>query len=536
MNGNTLFWKIFSKRSAICFFIIMLLFFSCILRVAVTATADYSQAQSTQNRLKITISKQRGTIFDCNMVPITNSEKKIIAVVSPTPRAITAISQVLEGEELQSVLDRLKSGKPVTCQVPKTIKCDGIVCTTVYTNSSDYTPATHLIGYTDNGLKGVTGLEKAYDNLLYTDSEVYISYECNGKGEILSGVEPILKNDTSIEAGGVVTTLDVNIQSIAENAAKAIEKGAVVIAEADTGKIKACVSRPDFRISNIEDYLSAEDSPLLNRAINAYNVGSVFKPCVAIAGIESSKQGFCYTCTGSCEIIDRFFKCHKLGGHGYMNLRSALANSCNTYFYNFAFNVGKDEIYKTALTLRFGKELKLCDGISTAIGNMPDIETLDNIAQLANFSIGQGELLLSPVSILTLYCSIASNGTYYIPSVVEGTLKDGSFTQYNKGNPTRIMSSETAALLRNYLGAVLTDGTGESAQPKTTTAAGKTATAQTGKYENGAEICQGWFCGFFPSDNPEYVVTVFSENTKHQTLSCGEVFAQIADGVTALSH
>ena len=67
---------------------------------------------------------------------------------------------------------------------------------------------------------------------------------------------------------------------------------------------------------------------------------------------------------------------------------------------------------------------------------------------------------------------------------------------------------------------------------KTVSAAGKTATAQTGKYENGVEICQGWFCGFFPAENPRYTVTVFSENTKNQTKSCSEIFAIIADEVT----
>ena len=68
----------------------------------------------------------------------------------------------------------------------------------------------------------------------------------------------------------------------------------------------------------------------------------------------------------------------------------------------------------------------------------------------------------------------------------------------------------------------------------TITAAGKTATAQTGKFENGIEICQGWFCGFFPVDKPEYVVVIFSENTMKQKKSCSEIFASIADSITAL--
>ena len=157
------FWHVFSKRSAICFFLVIMLFFSCILRIAVIATSDYSEVQSKQSSLRLTVSSLRGTIYDCNMVPITNSSTKIIAAVSPTPRAVTAISSVLSVEERESVLERLRSGKPVLCEVPEMIECDGISCITVYEHNSANTPALHLIGYTDSESHGVSGLEKAYD-------------------------------------------------------------------------------------------------------------------------------------------------------------------------------------------------------------------------------------------------------------------------------------------------------------------------------------------------------------------------------------
>ena len=96
------------------------------------------------------------------------------------------------------------------------------------------------------------------------------------------------------------------------------------------------------------------------------------------------------------------------------------------------------------------------------------------------------------------------------------------------------MKNDTAAVLREYLAAVITEGTGEDAKPETVTAAGKTATAQTGKYEDGVEISQGWFCGFFPAESPEYVVVVFSENTKKQIKSCNKIFAEIADNITSM--
>jgi len=530
LNNHILFFKTFSKRSAICFFVICFLFLISILRIAKIVSNDLTTAQTYQNRLNLSVGKQRGTIFDCNNIPLTNKSKKIIAAVSPTPRAITAISHILEGDELEAVLSALKHEKPVLCEVPEFIDCDGIVCTEVYEHS-EQDNVTHIIGYTDNDLNGMSGIEYAYNDILTIKDEICFLYECDGKGKLLEGLEPTVINSSAAASNGVITTLDINIQSITETVSENIEKGAIIVADAKSGKIRACVSRPTFNTDQISEILNSEEAPLLNRAINAYNVGSVFKPCVAIAGIESNLDNYCYTCTGKTEIIDRFFKCHMLSGHGFMNLRTAIANSCNTYFYNYAIKIGSGKIHSTATNLRFGKPLKLCDGIYTSSGNLPSEVSLRNDAYLANFSIGQGELLLSPVSMLTLYCAIASDGSYSVPSIVEGTVKNGGFEKYESSSPTRVMNKETAAMLRDYLKSVLSEGTGESARPKTVSAAGKTATAQTGKYVNGVEICQGWFCGFFPAENPEYVIIVFSEDTSKQKLSCSEVFSFLADKI-----
>lgn len=519
------------KRALICFLVCIVLFFVSVLRVATISTTDFSQASNTKNGIRLKISNSRGTIYDRNRVRLTNSEKKIIACVSPTPRAITAISKVLKGDDLQKVLNGLKTNKPVICEVPEKINCDGIICTTIYTDED--TPSRHIIGYTDSENKGVSGIERAYDTLLFSENEISVFYNTDAKGRILEGIEPEITNDNRAATHGVVTTLDINIQTIAEECAENLEKGAVIVADLK-GKIRASVSRPSFERNNVGIYLESENSPLLNRAINAYNVGSVFKPCVAASGIEKGIHNFSYTCTGSCEIIDRFFKCHNLEGHGPLDLRGALAQSCNTFFYNFAFEISGNEILKTAKALNFGQKLKLCEGIYTAQGNLPKKENLANIAHLANFSIGQGELLLSPISILTLYCAIASNGEYYLPSLVEGTIENGKYSEYDIGLPTKVFDENTAKILREYLVSVLEEGTGEAAKPQTVTAAGKTATAQTGKYRNGREICEGWFCGFFPAENPQYVAVIFSEDDQKQTFSCGEIFSILADKITSL--
>ena len=535
MSENNIFWNLFSKRALISFFVMMLFFLSCILRVAVTA-AGFEEELLKRNCYKLKIADLRGTIYDCNMIPLTNNQEKIIAAVSPTDRAITGISSLIEETEREEILSILKNGDPVVCEIPEDIKCDGIVTTKIYETVGSLIPAIHLIGYTDSENNGVCGIEAAYNDLLYSNEKAIVYFESDGRGKILEGAKAIIENNTSIVASGVVTTLDINIQNIAEKAAENIEKGAVIVAEAKTGKIRAMVSRPYYDSENVKIYLEREDSPLLNRAINVYNVGSVFKPCVAATGIENGISDFEYSCVGKFEIIDRIFKCHELKGHGLMNLNSALANSCNTYFYNYSQLITGEKIYNMASSLSFGQSLKLCDGIYTAKGNLPQKSTLDNPATLANFSIGQGKLLLSPVSILTLYCAIATDGGYYIPSVIESTVKNGKVTPYDNGKKTRVFSENTAEILKKYLLSVVTEGTGVDAQPQFTTAAGKTATAQTGKFENGIEISQGWFCGFFPAEEPEYVVIVFSENTKKQIKTSNQIFAEIADNITLLNN
>ena len=465
------------------------------------------------------------------MIPLTNNKEKIIAAVSPTKKAITAIRDLLPKKEKNELLKKLENGEPIVCEIERDIKCDGITTTKIYTHSPSTLPAVHLLGYVDGENRGVNGIEKAYNDLLYSDKQSYVYFECDGKGNILKGSNAVIDNDTSVTASGVITTLDINIQNIAEKAALNIEKGAIVIADAKSGEIRAMVSRPFFDYTRVEDYLNNPDSPLFNRALGAYNVGSVFKPCVAISGIENKINSIFYDCSGSKKIVDRIFKCHKTDGHGIMTLKTALANSCNTYFYTYSALISGENIYNTASSLNFGTAIKLCDNIYTAKGSLPTKSSLENPAALANFSIGQGQMTLSPVSILTLYCAIASKGYYYLPSVVKKTVKDGKFTPYDKGNRTKVMSESTAEILKNYLKAVISDGTGEDAKPKNVTAAGKTATAQTGKYENGYEISQSWFCGFFPCEEPKYVAVVFSENTKKQTKTCNQIFAEIADSI-----
>ncbi len=523
----------FSSRAVFCFFIVMMLLLSCVLRVVVIATGNYSEIQTQQASYKINISRLRGTIYDCNMVPLTNVTPKKVAVVLPTPRSIMAITSVLEGDSLNSTLDKLKSNMPAICYIDDDITCEGIATTTVYERYGEHLSACHILGYTDAAGHGITGLEQAYDEILYSDKNVSATIITDGKGNALKGVAPYFENDLTQVLDGVVTTLDINIQAITEKAVSELNSGCAIVAEVESGKIRAMASVPTFDVKDISKSLTADNSPMLNRALCTFNVGSVFKPCVAIAAIENGFSSCFFNCEGSLEIGDRRFRCHNLSGHGNMDLCTSLAQSCNCFFYNLAINMQGTQIYNTTAKLSLGSKIKIADSIYTDPGILPSKKTLNSIGALANLSIGQGDLMSSPVAMLNLYLAIAGDGSYYVPSIVEKTIKEGVEDFYDKGSKTKVMKSETAIILREYLKTVITDGTGVEAAPTLTTAAGKTGTAQTGRYYKNAEITNSWFCGFFPADTPKYVVVVMSDSKLN--VSTASVFAQIADAIIEYS-
>lgn len=527
--------KMFASRVLLSFIMVMILLMTCILRVAVIATGNYNTVQANQSSYKINVARLRGTIYDCNMVPLTNSSKKIVAAVLPTPKGIMAASAALEGDALKNVLETLKNNKPAICTVDDKIASEGVATTTVYSHNGEYLPACHIIGYIDATGHGVSGLELAYDDLLYSDKSVSAVFTSDGKGNVLEGIEPYFENDLSVVHSGVVTTLDINIQSVTERALSKLSSGCAIVAEAQSGKIRAMASVPTFDVNNLELSLSGENSPMINKALAAFNVGSIFKPIVAAAAIENGYINQTYNCTGSTEIADRTFRCHKLDGHGEMNMCTALSQSCNCYFFKLATVIGSEKLYKASANLSLSGKIRIADNLFSASGNMPTEKALENEGAIANFSIGQGTLLASPVAMLNLYSAIATNGCYIMPSIVEKTIKDGAEQSFDKRYPTRVMNVETAAILRDYLKNVITEGTGSEAAPQNCDAAGKTATAQTGRYyDNGEEITNSWFCGFFPADAPKYVVVVMSNS--RLSVSTASIFAEISDEIMQIEN
>ncbi|MBQ8550547.1 MAG: penicillin-binding protein 2, partial [Clostridia bacterium] len=472
----------------------------------------------------------RGTVYDCNGVPLTENEQEQVTVVLPTRTASITLSEMLKGDELESALDRIRQGQAVTVWGQTPVTSGGWQGFSVASRYSD--TLTHVLGYTGADGHGLTGVEKAYDGLLYTDEFVGLSYSTDSQGRAIEGVAvEVFDGETQ---NSVTLTVDSRIQSVAEQAMSGVEAGAAVILEARTGKLKAVVSCPDYDTDNIADALTAENSPLINRATYSYNVGSVFKPCLAAAALENGLSDYRYTCTGSITVGDLTFKCNKSAGHGELGLKEALSYSCNTYFYTLSEKLGAEKVYNMAKVFRFGQETDCGGGLVSSGGAVPELSTLQSIpAELTNLSIGQGELLLSPIAIANMYSAIVNGGEYRLPYIVQSTEQQGVEQRNEPSLPTVAFSKKTADILKEYLENALQNGTGSAAFSEGVAAGGKTGTAQTGWVEDGRKILNGWFCGFYEG-NENYVIVILKEDVSSGSTDCAPIFREITQNLQKL--
>lgn len=528
------------KRVAFCFFVIVILLFVCFLRVcAIVLSPKYKVSASEGHFYTLDAGNVRGTIFDRNMHPLTNQNEKIMAAVLPTPRTLTVLKTLLDDKEMENVIEKFKGDKPFLVTLKEKVDCEGIICFSLPENLSKDQPAAHLMGYCDDSGHGVTGLQKAFDELLFLENKITVSYAINGHSKVLKGIDGTLNDSTSHLNSGVITTIDINLQKILEDCTKSIKRGCAIISDCKTGEILGAVSLPSYDPTNVESAINDSASPLLNRMLCAYNIGSVFKPCVSTSAInDGTINALEHTCNGNVSIDGHTFNCHKLSGHGKVDHAEALAFSCNTYFYNLSLLTGAENLFNTATVFGFGSKITLCEGISTYGESIPSLKTLKNSkSTLLNLAIGQGSLLASPLTMLNLYNAIANGGIYYTPSLIKSTVKNGKIIEENSVAPTRAMSRKCAKEIKNHLSAVVENGTGTKAKPQNTTAAGKTATAETGwKNESGKFVSQSWFCGFFPLDNPKYTVVILAEDSVSGGEDCAPVFKSIAEKVTQAGY
>ena len=484
------------------------------------------------------LSEIRGYIYDRNMRPLVNTKHETYVAAVPLPKTVTALKSTLTAPEFEKAYEKLSAGKPALIKTESNITpSDETVMLDVISRYSADDPAQNLIGYLDSEGNGAFGLEKAFDSFLSENSgSLSVSFPVSAAGISLPGKDIMVKENNYNTRAGVGLTIDRDIQSACENALAehGITTGCAVVLDVKDNAILAMATAPSIDRGDLGKSLNDENSPFINRALSAYSVGSVFKPIVAAAAIDSGiGVDTVFDCSGSTDVNSVEFSCHKKDGHGSVSMPQAVASSCNVYFINLGLQTGSDKILSLASSLGLGKEISLADGITCDGGILPGKKDINSLPALANLSFGQGKLLASPLSIAAVYAAFANGGIYREPYLIKCmTDSSGRVTAYYKNETdSRVITQSVCAEIQQMLTLTVTQGSGKNACPEKTTAAGKTATAQSGWYENGQEVLHTWFAGWFPADEPRYVITVMNERGNSSSTDCAPLFKTIADAI-----
>lgn len=427
----------------------------------------------------------------------------------------------------------------ITAQKINALKIPGMVVVPEWVRYGYDSLASHVIGYINSAdNEGVSGIESMYNDILRGNQSEYATVLVDATQRVIPGLGyKRIRLTNSSEAGNVVLTIEGRIQKIVEKSMdRHSMKGAVVVICPATGEILAMASRPNFDANHIDNYLLQATAPLLNRAVAAYQPGSVFKLVTAVAALES----------GLVHPADRFFDAgyievnhlrfngwdYDKGGRGALSFTEALAYSSNPIFIEIALQLGAEKVLFYAKKLGFGhtSSLNVTDEMG---GNLP---ALDGIYQgeLANLAIGQGELEVTPLQVTCMVATIANDGVKVDPYLIQKlTNSEGKVVkQHLPVVGTRVFSEKTAAQLQDMMSAVTRFGTGQMAYVEGSGSAGKTGTAETGRMNSlGQGINHAWFAGYGPLKDPQYAITVFVEEGMSGSDVAAPIFREILNEI-----
>lgn len=529
------------KRLVCVFCAICILFTGLYLRIGSIMRNDfYIETGKAQSSYTLSLPTERGGIYDCNFSPLVNQDYYYLAAVLPTEENYDVIETHTVGLNQSQLKQLYQAQKPFLCQVNTyQITAPNVQVFPIHQRYSENFSASHLIGYLDqNSKKGLSGLEKSYEDLLTEGARApQITYTLDGIGHGLKDIEPKIDYG-ALPQSGIVLTIDQKIQAICEKiGSKYLKKGAVVVMEPATGKLKAVCSFPSFSMETLsQDVADTENSPMLNRAFMPFSVGSTFKIVTAATALtEGISPSETYTCTGGYQLQEQVFHCHYRQGHGTLDMKQAMMLSCNPYFINLGLKLNPGSLLNMANDLSFGKQYELAPNLYTQSGALPKAEDLTQPGQIANLSFGQGALTATPVQLAQMISAVINGGVTPTPILVEGITQDGKTVNFPaESSGIQALSPSVAATLKEELIACVMEREGQHAKPSNVTAGGKTATAQTGIYQNKKELCNGWFAGFFPAETPKYTVVVLTEEAESGNEDASPIFREIAEAITIL--
>ena len=253
--------------------------------------------------------------------------------------------------------------------------------------------------------------------------------------------------------------------------------------------LEMLASFPGYTADTLEEAIQDPDSPMINRALYAYPVGSIFKLVTAACAKDSElADTFQWDCTGTISVEGQLFRCHDDQGHGRQTMPLAMRNSCNPFFIQLSQQLSGAALRQTAKALGFGQEIPLTTGQVASSGTLPTLQQLQLPAERANFGFGQGILTATPLQITRMTCAIAGDGTLPEVRLVRGITEDGrNVLRESSARHSQGISAETAAYLRSLMCYAAADSD-FAGKPRHVPMGAKTSTAQTGRFSEDA-VC-----------------------------------------------
>jgi penicillin-binding protein 2 len=384
--------------------------------------------------------------------------------------------------------------------------------------------------------------------------------------DVAGRVVDVLDEIEAVPGGTATLTLDVDLQNAAEQAflpdvlGERARQGALVAIDVRNGNVLALVSKPAFDPNAFAGGIDAptwkelttdERRPIQNRALSGqYPPGSTYKAIVAAAGLEEGivepdRRTFC---PGSFRLGRRTYRCWKRAGHGWMDLRQALIESCDVYFYQLGLEIGVDRLAFFARGFGLGRRSGIRLSHEKA-GLVPTSAWKERRfgevwvrGETVSAAIGQGFNLVTPLQLAVAFAAVANGGRLVQPRLVlhtespDGEISEGPSSELRGTVP---VAPEHLALVRSALEGVVHErgGTGGRARVPGVRVAGKTGTAQVVALEHTEGIDEdeivfrhrdhAWFVGFAPAEAPEIVVAALIEHGGHGGSAAGPVVQKV---------
>ncbi len=419
-------------------------------------------------------------------------------------------------------------------------------------------PDINKFNFYDPDMEGKAQIELAMNDYLKGTPGVKI-LQRDAKGTIIRSETEMVEPK---QGANVYLTIDARIQYIVEQALRAIGRAAAVVVDPNNGDILAMASVPSYDPNEFIPAIAAKDwlelnkdetDPLLNRAISAYAPGSTFKIPVGLAGLRAGVGDRSFSCYGGVQYGNKYMRCwiaDKGGTHRTLGLANAIKVSCNAFFYQYGNAAGIDQIDALGNMLGLGQK----SGIplsGEAPGVLPGPEWLASVnpqarwssGLTANTSIGQGDVLATPLQMAMVTATVANGGTCYYPRMVDKVVaQDGSVLLQE---PAKVrsnlltdggMTSQMIEKVRQGMNKVVNEGGGTAgkARIKDVDVAGKTGTAQF--WRSGVKDNHTWFLAFAPYDAPKYAICVIVQGAKSGGGVSAPVAAKILEDIFALDQ